>query len=106
MVLETYTLWTRLSSSQPWAKRSIESTGRWKVVEQVLDKNMTEREKALDKETGAAEVEDNDEEEENVCAGLLNILLHCKLLQRQETGFSVKSPNDRIKIIATRHYDS
>ena len=106
MVLEIYTLWTRLSSSQPWAKRSIESTGRWKVVEQVLDKNMTEKEKALDKETGAAEVEDNDEEEENVCAGLLNILLHCKLLQRQETGFSVKSPNDRIKIIATRHYDS
>ena len=75
-------------------------------MEQVLDKDVTEKEKALDKETGAAEVEDNDEEEENVCAGLLNILLHCKLLQRQETGFSVKSPNDRIKIIATRHYDS
>ena len=32
----------------------------WKVVEQVLDKNMTEKEKALDKERGAAEVEDND----------------------------------------------
>ena len=36
-------------------------------MEQVLDKDVTEKEKALDKETGAAEVEDNDEEEENCC---------------------------------------
>ena len=53
------------------------------MVEQVLDKE----EKALDEETGAAAAEYNDEEEENVRAGLLDILLHCKLLQRQKTGF-------------------
>ena len=76
-----YTLWTLLNNSQPWAKRSRESNERWKVVEQVLDKDVTEEENALDEETGAAAAEDNDEEEENVCAGLLNILLHCKLLQ-------------------------
>ena len=57
------------------------------MLEQVLDKDVTEEENALDEETGAAAAEDNDEEEENVCAGLLNILLHCKLLQRQKAGF-------------------
>ena len=63
MVLEIYTLWTRLSSSQPWAKRSIESTGRWKVVEQVLDKDVTEEENALDEETGAAAAESEEDNE-------------------------------------------
>ena len=57
-----------MNNSQPWAKRSRESIERWKVVEQVLDKDVTEEENALDEETGAAAAEDNDEEEENVCA--------------------------------------
>ena len=59
------------------------------MVEQVLDKDVTEEENALDEETGAAAAEYNDEEEENVRAGLLDILLHCKLLQRQKTVFHV-----------------
>ena len=52
-----------MNNSQPWAKRSRESNERWKVVEQVLDKDVTEEEKALDEETGTAAAENEDDNE-------------------------------------------
>ena len=52
-----------MNNSQPWAKRSRESIERWKVVEQVLDKDVTEEENALDEETGAAAAESEEDNE-------------------------------------------
>ena len=45
-----------MNNSQPWAKRSRESNERWKVVEQVLDKDVTE-----ETEAAAAESEEDNE---------------------------------------------